>query len=319
MAREYRPRAPGLGARPPRLPPLRRVSRRDVRRPLHERRLRLPDRVHPARGLRRDGRRSAATTSTTRSRTSGSRRRCSSWSASSARAGSSSRGACRRVTWRPTCSARSTSSTRPSPRTSAAPATSSSGARCRSSCSARSSSSSRSRTDAAPGSSSPLSVALAVVVSFGFRFLVNLCVVLAARLPRPGADRDRDQPRALRDDHPALRSSRRRSTRSLRLTPFAAILQAPIDIFVGDPVGGSVALVLALQAHLGGRALRPRALRARGRHAQAGGAGWLSCARGSTCGSSARGSARSSSTGSRRRSRSSARCSSPPSTSSRSP
>ena len=45
----------------------------------------------------------------------------------------------------------------------------------------------------------------------------------------------------------------------LRLTPFASILQAPIDIYVGDPLGGSVALVLALQAHLGARAATPPA------------------------------------------------------------
>ena len=34
----------------------------------------------------------------------------------------------------------------------------------------------------------------------------------------------------------------------VRLTPFAAIVQAPVDVYVGEPLGGSVALVLALQA-----------------------------------------------------------------------
>ena len=76
---------------------------------------------------------------------------------------------------------------RASRRTSAAPCTSCSGAGCRRSCSARSCSRSRSPPTRLAGSRSRLSVVLAVVVSFGIRFLVNLTLVLAARLPRPDA------------------------------------------------------------------------------------------------------------------------------------
>ncbi len=91
-----------------------------------------------------------------------------------------------------------------------------------------------------------LSVGLAVVVSFGIRFLVNLCtfwlldyrgpmlIVIAINFVLSGAV----IPLAF---FPAPFDT------LLRLTPFAAVLQAPIDIYVGDPVGGSVALVLALQ------------------------------------------------------------------------
>lgn len=91
-----------------------------------------------------------------------------------------------------------------------------------------------------------VSVALAVLVSFGIRFLLNLSsfwlldyrgstllaiavtnllsgmIVPLAFFPGP-------------------------LDTIVRLTPFAAMLQAPIDVYVGEPVGGSVALVLALQ------------------------------------------------------------------------
>jgi ABC-2 type transport system permease protein len=92
-----------------------------------------------------------------------------------------------------------------------------------------------------------VSVVLAVLVSFGIRFLVNLAsfwlldyrgpVLLAMSvtlvlsgmiipltfLPGPLAE-------------------------IARTTPFAAMLQAPIDVYVGAPLGGSAAAVLALQA-----------------------------------------------------------------------
>ena len=59
-------------------------------------------------------------------------------------------------------------------RTSGGPATSCSGGPCRSSSSACSSSSSRSRPTRGAGSLFAVSIALAVLVSFGVRFLVNL-------------------------------------------------------------------------------------------------------------------------------------------------
>jgi ABC-2 type transport system permease protein len=34
----------------------------------------------------------------------------------------------------------------------------------------------------------------------------------------------------------------------LRLTPFASMLMAPIDVYVGEPIGGSAGTALALQA-----------------------------------------------------------------------
>ncbi len=37
----------------------------------------------------------------------------------------------------------------------------------------------------------------------------------------------------------------------MRLTPFASMLQMPIDIYVGEPLGGSAAAALALQASWG--------------------------------------------------------------------
>jgi ABC-2 type transport system permease protein len=92
-----------------------------------------------------------------------------------------------------------------------------------------------------------LSVALAVLVSFGVRFLVNLAsfwlldyrgpvlLAIAANLLLSGAV----MPLAF---FPGWLDT------AARLTPFAALLQAPIDVYVGAPVAGSVALVLALQA-----------------------------------------------------------------------
>ncbi len=92
-----------------------------------------------------------------------------------------------------------------------------------------------------------ISVAVAVVVSFGIRFLVNLCsfwlldyrgpvlLVIAINLVLSGAVIP-------------LSFFPEPLDTITRLTPFASLLQAPIDIYVGEPVGGSVALVLALQA-----------------------------------------------------------------------
>jgi ABC-2 type transport system permease protein len=92
-----------------------------------------------------------------------------------------------------------------------------------------------------------LSVALAVVVSFGIRFLVNLwafwlldyrgpvTLMIAVNLVLSGAV----IPLAFFPEP---------LDTIARLTPFASILQAPVDIYVGEPLGGSTALVLALQA-----------------------------------------------------------------------
>lgn len=91
-----------------------------------------------------------------------------------------------------------------------------------------------------------VSVALAVLVAFGVRFLVNLCsfwlldyrgpVILAigVNLVLSGAV----VPLAF---FPAPLDT------LTRVTPFASMLQAPIDIYVGAPLGGSAAPVLALQ------------------------------------------------------------------------
>jgi ABC-2 type transport system permease protein len=92
-----------------------------------------------------------------------------------------------------------------------------------------------------------VSVALAVVVSFGVRFLVNLCsfwlldyrgpvlLIIAVTLVLSGAI----MPLSF---FPAPLDT------IMRLTPFASMLQAPIDLYVGEPLGGSSAAVLALQA-----------------------------------------------------------------------
>jgi ABC-2 type transport system permease protein len=92
-----------------------------------------------------------------------------------------------------------------------------------------------------------VSVGLAVLVGFGVRFLVNLCsfwlldyrgpVILAigVNLVLSGAV----MPLAFFPGALATLT---------RLTPFAAMLQAPIDIYVGRPLGGTAAAVLALQA-----------------------------------------------------------------------
>ena len=106
----------------------------------------------------------------------------------------------------------------------------------------------------------------------------------------------------------AVRDARR------ALTPFASMLQAPIDIYVGEPLGGSVALVLAAPGRSGRLVLvrrRPVRARAPARGSWCCRVGELRAAR-STCGSSAPACAASSSTASRRRCSSSARCSRPP-------
>jgi ABC-2 type transport system permease protein len=91
-----------------------------------------------------------------------------------------------------------------------------------------------------------LSVVLAVAVSFGIRFLVNLCsfwlldyrgpvvLAIAVNLVLSGAV----IPLAFFPEPLAT---------LMRLTPFAAVVQAPVDLYVGEPIGGSIALVLALQ------------------------------------------------------------------------
>lgn len=91
-----------------------------------------------------------------------------------------------------------------------------------------------------------VSVGLAVAVSFGIRFLVNLCsfwlldyrgpvlLAIAVNLVLSGAI----IPLAFFPEP---------LDTILRLTPFASLLQAPVDVYVGEPVGGSLGLVLALQ------------------------------------------------------------------------
>jgi len=92
-----------------------------------------------------------------------------------------------------------------------------------------------------------LSIGLAVVVSFGIRFLVNLCafwlldyrgpvlLAIGVNLVLSGAI----IPLAFFPEP---------LDAVARLTPFASLLQAPIDIYVGEPLGGKIAVVLALQA-----------------------------------------------------------------------
>ncbi|MGH3071656.1 MAG: ABC transporter permease [Gaiellaceae bacterium] len=92
-----------------------------------------------------------------------------------------------------------------------------------------------------------LSVGFAVLVGFGVRFLVNLAsfwlldyrgpviLAIAVNLLLSGAV----MPLAF---FPAWLDT------AARLTPFASLLQAPIDVYVGAPVAGSTALVLSLQA-----------------------------------------------------------------------
>jgi viologen exporter family transport system permease protein len=91
-----------------------------------------------------------------------------------------------------------------------------------------------------------LSVGLAVLVSFNVRFLVNLwafwlldyrgpvLLMIAVNLVLSGAI----MPLAF---FPSPLDT------LARLTPFASILQAPVDLYVDEPLGGSAALVLALQ------------------------------------------------------------------------
>lgn len=92
-----------------------------------------------------------------------------------------------------------------------------------------------------------VSIALAVLVSFGIRFLVNLTSfwlldyrgvyilalvttqVLAGMIVPLSF-----YPHGIGD--------------ALRALPFASMLQAPIDIYVGEPLGGSTVFVLCLQA-----------------------------------------------------------------------
>ncbi len=92
-----------------------------------------------------------------------------------------------------------------------------------------------------------VSVWLAVIVSFGIRFLVNLwafwlldyrgpvLLMIAVNLVLSGAI----MPLAF---FPGPLDT------IARLTPFASILQAPVDLYVDEPLGGSAALVLTLQA-----------------------------------------------------------------------
>jgi ABC-2 type transport system permease protein len=92
-----------------------------------------------------------------------------------------------------------------------------------------------------------VSVGLAVLAGFGIRFLVNLMsfwlldyrgpvlLMIAVNLVLSGMI----IPLSF---FPEPLDS------IARVTPFAAMLQAPIDVYVGAPLGGSVATVLALQA-----------------------------------------------------------------------
>lgn len=92
-----------------------------------------------------------------------------------------------------------------------------------------------------------VSVGLAVLVGFGVRFLVNLCsfwlldyrgpviFAIGVNLVLSGAIM------------PLVFFPGALATLT-RLTPFASMLQAPVDIYVGRPLGGSAAAVLALQA-----------------------------------------------------------------------
>ena len=161
----------------------------------------------------------------------------------------------------------------------------------------------------APGRRAPLArlrasaSCLAIVVSFAVRFLVNLSAFWLLDYRGAAGARARRRASALGPDRPALLLPRAVGDVA-RALPFAAMLQAPIDVYVGEPLGGDTAGVLLLQAVWAVRAAPRRPARARGRDAEAGGAGWLSW-RGSTSGSSARACAASSSTGCRWRSRSS--------------
>ena len=92
-----------------------------------------------------------------------------------------------------------------------------------------------------------VSVGLAILVSFGVRFLVNLwsfwlldyrgpvLLMIAVNLVLSGAI----MPLAF---FPGPFDT------LARLTPFASMLQAPVDIYVDEPLSGSAAAVLALQA-----------------------------------------------------------------------
>lgn len=92
-----------------------------------------------------------------------------------------------------------------------------------------------------------LSIVLALLVSFGVRFIVNLAsfwlldyrgpvlLAIAVNLLLSGAI----MPLSF---FPGWLDT------VARLTPFAALLQAPIDIYVGAPIGDSTALALGLQA-----------------------------------------------------------------------
>ena len=92
-----------------------------------------------------------------------------------------------------------------------------------------------------------LSVCLAIVVSFGFRFLVNLSAFWLLDYRGP-------QVLALAVAHllsgliVPLSFFPEPFGAIARALPFAAMLQAPIDVYVGEPLGGSTAGVLLLQA-----------------------------------------------------------------------
>ena len=86
-----------------------------------------------------------------------------------------------------------------------------------------------------------------MLVGFGIRFLVNLCafwlldyrgpvlLMIAVNLVLSGAI----MPLAF---FPGALDT------VLRLTPFASMLMAPIDVYVGQPLGGSAGTALTLQA-----------------------------------------------------------------------
>lgn len=92
-----------------------------------------------------------------------------------------------------------------------------------------------------------ISVALAVPVSFGIRFLLNLCSfwLLDHRGPTLLALAVNN---VLSGMIVPLAFFPGSLDTIARLLPFASMLQAPVDIYVGEPIGGSAATTLTLQA-----------------------------------------------------------------------
>lgn len=92
-----------------------------------------------------------------------------------------------------------------------------------------------------------VSVALAIAVSFGIRFLLNLCSFWLL---------DHRGPTLLALGVTSLLSGMviplafypGGLDTVARVLPFASMVQFPVDVYVGRPLGGSVALALALQA-----------------------------------------------------------------------